>query len=307
MEANPNLDIALVGDEKQNEINIYMGGRNEYIAKGYSFGPFIRDFWQIEYCSRGGFNLYCNNKCFEIKDGDLSVIAPNVVALKEFTAEATSTEYLGIKGVRLARYFKILGISSENILFPHKLTPRCIEYFNACRDSLEIRESLTIKNLGDEHIVDFIPNEGYSDALSLEAGLRQTAQFSLFLAELMRIRADNENMHTNKSVQQEYIDTALRYIAANYHLNISVDSIANYIGIDRSYLFRLFREEFGMSVRDYIIRVRMRAACEFLRQPNIQVKAVAASVGYEQFNFSKTFRRVIGMSPMEYREKYKRQ
>lgn len=304
MELKPDIDIALVGDEKQNDINIYLGGRNEYIVKDFHAGPFIRDFYDVEYCTRGNFILYADEKVYEISEGDLYIAPPHMMLKKHFTADISATAYVGAKGIKLSRYFKALGISSENILFPHKLTDTCKAHFERLIDSLEVCETLSVKNVTDIPVVDFVPNASLANNLGFEAELRQAAHFSLFLAELMSIRGANIKKRAEKTVQQEYIDAALRYIETNYHLDISVESIAKHVGINRSYLFRLFREEYGMSVHDYLIRVRMHAAREFLRQPNIQIKTVAASVGYEQFNFSRIFKRVIGMSPQEYRRKH---
>ena len=291
-----------VGNEKQNEINVYIGGWLDHIAKGFSLNPFMRDFYIVDYCIRGAFSIYIGEKEFKIREGDFYVIPPNTLIYKTFTEDA-STVYVGAKGTKLSHYFKRLGFSEDNIIFPYKLSERAIEYFNMLVDSLEVREHQTKRAEDERLLVTFEPNPDYSNHLSNEAALRQTAYFSLFLAELMNIYGSNFKESKKESVQQKYIDAAIRYMETNYLQNITVESISKHVGLTRSYLFKLFRDSFGMSVHDYLIQIRIKAACDFLRQPDVQVKTVAASVGYEPYNFSKMFKKIVGISPTEYQRK----
>ncbi len=71
---------------------------------------------------------------------------------------------------------------------------------------------------------------------------------------------------------------------------------------DRSYLSRLFKKRYGVSVQDFLVDVRLSKAAEFLRKGN-NVSISAKLVGYEDvFNFSKMFKKKYGMSPKEYKK-----
>ncbi|MBQ7119989.1 MAG: helix-turn-helix domain-containing protein [Oscillospiraceae bacterium] len=300
MDKKPILSFPPVGNEKQNDINVYIGGYLDHISKGFSIGPFMRDFYAIDYCTRGGFTLYIDEVATDIKEGDFYIIPPNTPMYKIFTADVTSTVYVGAKGAKLPHYLNLLGFSDKKLVFPYKLNERAISYFHMLVNSLEVCEHQSTKPDSTSHAVTFHPNPDFSNHLSNEAPLRQTAYFSLFLSELMNIYGTYKNEEKKHSVQQKYIDSAVRYIETNYPLDITVDGIAAHVGLTRSYLFKLFREYVGMSVNDYIIQTRMRAACDFLCQPEVQIKTVAASVGYEPYNFSKMFKKAIGISPTEY-------
>lgn len=302
---NEKLSVFLppVGNEKQNEINVYIGGNLDHITKGFSIGPYMRDFYMVDYCTRGEFTIYIGEKSIKIREGDFYVIPPNTPISKTFTADVSSTIYVGAKSAKLAHYFKMLGFSDDNYIFPYKLSEQAIEYFEMLINSLEVREHQSTEPDPEHLSVTFSQNPNYSNHLSSEASLRQTAYFSLFLSEVVSIYGRNNKGTSKKSVQQKYIDTAVRYIETNYPFDITVDDITKHVGLTRSYLFKLFRDNFGMSVYDYLIQTRMRAACDFLRQPDVQIKAVAASVGYEPYNFSKMFKKIIGISPTEYQRK----
>lgn len=297
-------DILLVGNDKQHEINVYVGGRNERIVSGVISGPTIRDFYDVEYCTAGSFTLFLNGVPYEIKEGNLFIVPPLTRAERHFTADTSSAIYVGVKGLNLSGYLKTLGFSSENVIFPYRPTPFSIQCLQNLIDSLEVSESLILDKPTDPQIVQFIHNESFSNHTQYKNELRQSGLFSLFLSELMQIQETHLTNLPKESIQHKYLQSATRYIEANHHLKITVDDIANHVGITRSYLFKLFREEYDTSVQDYLIHVRMKSACYFLRQPGALIKNIASSLGYDPFSFSRIFKKTIGISPTEYQKKY---
>lgn len=90
-----------------------------------------------------------------------------------------------------------------------------------------------------------------------------------------------------------------RYINYNYMLPLSVEGLAKSYGFERSYLFRIFKARYGVGIKEYIIRVRMRCARQFLEE-GCTVSECAHLVGYEdEFNFSKAFKKHYGISPSD--------
>ena len=89
-------------------------------------------------------------------------------------------------------------------------------------------------------------------------------------------------------------------INANYMDHITVESVANALRLDRRYLSRIFKERIGMSLKDYITKVRMERAMEHLSSGK-SVALTAELVGYvDVFNFSKMFKKHTGVSPRKY-------
>ena len=90
------------------------------------------------------------------------------------------------------------------------------------------------------------------------------------------------------------------YIDYNYMQKLSVDALAREFGFERSYLFRIFRERYGVGVKQYITEVRMKNAVRFLSDGH-SVAEVAAMVGYnDPFNFSTAFKKRFGKPPSKY-------
>lgn len=101
----------------------------------------------------------------------------------------------------------------------------------------------------------------------------------------------------------DYVWAAKEYIAHNYwRESLTVMDITRFVSVERSYLYRLFKEKTGMSVSAYVTSFRMGRACELLRTSGLSVKSVACSVGYpDQLYFSKVFKKTTSFTPSEYK------
>lgn len=91
------------------------------------------------------------------------------------------------------------------------------------------------------------------------------------------------------------------YISYNYMSDITVEGLAEMVNLDRRYLSRLFKDKYGMPVKNYLVEYRMEKAVEYLNK-GIPVARVSEMVGYRDVcNFSKMFKKTMGKSPAEYR------
>ena len=100
----------------------------------------------------------------------------------------------------------------------------------------------------------------------------------------------------------EYVEEALKYIESSYCDPITVQDIADYLSINRSYLSRLFKALTGISIQDYLLDYRIRQACILLKSTDLSIRTIAHSVSYvDALYFSRLFRQKKGMTPSEYR------
>ena len=105
------------------------------------------------------------------------------------------------------------------------------------------------------------------------------------------------------NLQQYYVEKSIRYIETKYPLDISVEDVAEYCGLNRSYLGKLFRDATGMTTQEYLIRHRMRIACSYLERGAAPIATIARSVGYpNQLHFSRAFHKVFGIPPREWQK-----
>ena len=99
-----------------------------------------------------------------------------------------------------------------------------------------------------------------------------------------------------------YIRRAVEYIRRNYSNAIRITYVADYVCIDRSYLYTLFRRKMGVSPQDYLTNCRITCAAELLLISDLPVSGVALSCGYQDpLVFSKAFKQKKGVTPSQYR------
>lgn len=94
-----------------------------------------------------------------------------------------------------------------------------------------------------------------------------------------------------------------KLIDQSYHRDIDLTYIADQVGFNASYISKLFSRERGETITDYLNRVRIGKAKQFLRDhPGLKVYEIAHLVGYgDKIYFQKLFKRMVGMTPLEYR------
>jgi len=95
---------------------------------------------------------------------------------------------------------------------------------------------------------------------------------------------------------------AAAFVDRNLASALDARSIAAHVGVSVSYLGALFRAQFQTGPMQYVQRARLGLARRLLADPYLTVQQVAHACGYEDANyFSRLFRKVLGLSPTEYR------
>lgn len=107
---------------------------------------------------------------------------------------------------------------------------------------------------------------------------------------------DSENMLSREMVR------ITRYIDQHYAENLTLDELASYVNYSRGYICSLFRKEMNSSFGIYLTKVRITHAKHLLDTTFLKLYEVAEQTGfYDYSHFVKTFRKMTGISPQEYR------
>lgn len=114
-------------------------------------------------------------------------------------------------------------------------------------------------------------------------------------------------MCENEMEQTNYvIKLAKDYIAEHYTENISLADVAEEAGISGGYLSTMFTQYEKCGFVDYLNKVRIERACCYLEQNKLKNYEIAYKTGFrDEKYFSKVFKKIIGMTPREYRNKEK--
>ena len=95
------------------------------------------------------------------------------------------------------------------------------------------------------------------------------------------------------------------YIENHYGMDLSIHDVAREYHISASYIGRLLRKELACSFVQYLTNVRIEAAKKLLiENPFLKIRQISEKVGFgDQHYFSSIFKKAVGLSPSEYREK----
>ena len=101
----------------------------------------------------------------------------------------------------------------------------------------------------------------------------------------------------------DQVKRVIQYIEQNFaDPNASADTVADYVGLNKAYLTRIFKQKTGFSYMDLLGRLRMEQAMILLKDPTLSVTEVVAAVGYvDESSFRRKFRSVYGVSITEFR------
>ena len=96
----------------------------------------------------------------------------------------------------------------------------------------------------------------------------------------------------------DYVDKAIHCMRSEYAGGITVQEVADRLGIDRSYFSALFSGRTGMPPSEYLVRLRLSRAAELMKLHGERPSTAAISVGYQDlYHFSRIFKKYYGLSP----------
>lgn len=131
--------------------------------------------------------------------------------------------------------------------------------------------------------------------------MRINQYLSELIAEIM-VYSWNENNEKGKKVR---IREVKQFIDENYAKKIALTDLSERFYINKYYLLRLFKGQYGMTVNEYVEGVRISKAKELLRFTDKGIREIGILCGFEDSHyFSRVFTKVEGISPSEYREKW---
>ncbi len=249
------------------EINPLLCGW-ENCESGHPFGPASRDCYLIHYIVSGHGIFQRNGKTYTLSKGSMFLIRPYEITF--YKADANDPwEYIwiGFNGCLVPGLLEDSGFSKDNCTL---CAPSLRNIFLSMKETINLHYSAEIFLCGKI--------------------------FELFSNLQAEYRPDLKG-----SSGSLYSERAKDYIMANYANRISVESIANMLGIDRRYLCRVFFRNLGDTPQNFLVNYRLEKAAVLLAKYGYSVSEAARSTGYDDiYNFSKMFKKKYGMPPSRY-------
>ncbi len=264
----------LFNTEESDDLYVYCCGLSQTLP-GHSFGPALKPHFMIHYVINGKGFFSIGGKKYPLKAGYGFLIVPEELSFYVADNKDPWTyTWIGFGGKRAEAIVSQLGLSLQQPIFKSD-------------------ESETIYGL----VKDMMEHNTFS----VEDALRRNGLLSLFLSVIasgLSVTPKSDSGSAN-----DYVTRAQAFVRSNYCNPIKVTDIADYVCINRSYLYTLFQNSLGISPQQYLSSYRIAKAVELLQLTSLPIESIAISCGYsDPLVFSKAFKQEKHMSPSAFRK-----
>lgn len=112
----------------------------------------------------------------------------------------------------------------------------------------------------------------------------------------------------SRDFSDEYFKAAKEYIEHNYSYDIRISDVARHVGIDRTYLYKIFIDHENTSPKQYLLWHRLRMAAQMLCSTDYTITEIALSCGFKDApSFCNYFKKHIGSTPRTFRKNFQDQ
>lgn len=123
----------------------------------------------------------------------------------------------------------------------------------------------------------------------------------LFNCVSEKIKDEKEGRYSDYN---KYTVAAIEYMQKNYRLPLSLQEAADYLGVNHTYLSKIFKEDTGDNFTNCLTNYRIKKAKELIDTKQYKIKDVYKLVGFGSYNYFFTvFKKKVGVSPLEYENK----
>ena len=282
MEKNYKFDV--FRSDKNIDLTLFQYGW-ENCAPLHSYGPAKRNHYLFHFIFGGKGYLSSNDSAgqthlYKLEANQGFLICPGQVNTY-YADEKTPWEYawLEFDGVKALEYMEMAGLGWDRPVYHLK----------------KREEGALLK----EELMAIVDNP-------YRSSINQIGHLYLFFDALIRSSVNRKTVVQSGKMRDTYIKEAISFIELNYGRAISVEDIADFCNINRSYLNRLFKESTGKTLQNFLMYYRMNRAAELLKVSELTVNEIGKRCGYQnQLHFSRAFKTIFGLSPMQWKKKEK--
>jgi len=245
----------------------------EACAPGHSWGPAVRDYYLI-HCIRSGRGVFFDEgRKFTLSAGQGFLIVPGAVTVYRADQQAPwEYRWVGFAGTGAQKLLRAAGLSRENPVF-------------TLPEGERAKAEATLQGI-------------YEDSAALR--LREVAA----VGGLYRFMALIGQQQPGEAAGDGYFDRAMWFLRGAFSRGVKVTDAADFVGLSRSQLFRVFKAACGKSPQQVLADLRLDHAEALLREDSLSLEQVARSCGFaDAARMGDAFRRCRGVRPTELRKK----
>jgi len=264
--------------------------------KDFIFNGESHDFWEIVYADRESLICTADSRVINLKEGELlfhkpgefhslaaNGFAPPSVYILSFVCRSAAMKFFEGKKLAPNKNFAKYIYS----IFEEGTRTFAIPFSDPQQKKMALAE---MPSLGGGQII-----KNYLE---------------IFLINLLRFYTEtesgNEIFLPQSKLSSKPVDEVMRVLKSNLRNPLTIDEICAETSYGRAYLFRVFKAETGKSIIEYFIELKIDLAKQLLLEGKLSVKEISAELAFNEPNyFTKTFKRVTGLTPSTYKKRAK--
>ena len=256
-------------------------------ASTLGFLHYNKDYMLI-YFLRGTGNIKVEGHRYDIAEGDIIILNPAEL----FHCTVSDQAY----HERIVLYF------NESLLdnFPY-YTDALFQPFNSRKSGVGnlISVESVQKNRLDKQLEELLLLARTSDHTSAILSVCKVVEL---LAQIAQITASVEESFHDTLHENPLINEILRFLNQHFREDITISTVADAFGINKSYLSHLFKEQAGMSLWNYVILRRIQACNELIRK-NHSIEDASYQAGFQNYsNFFRLYKKHTGITPLQFKK-----
>lgn len=279
------LKLDSIASEKTDNFVVFPYSQNDIASHSHSF-------FELAYITSGSATQLLNGNTYLIEKGDYFIIDIG-----------SSHSYINCNNLNLINCLflpEAIDPSLQNCDSFGLLMQRCLSRYN----------KLFTPHLLKDHI--FNDSDGIIEPLLL--GMQtEYADKAPGYSEILRNRLMEILIHMMREIllphaehaENDLVNDVISYLEKNYDASNVIKGCCSKMHFSQPYICRKFKEAAGITMSDFLQRIRIRHSCELLLATDWQISRIAESVGYNDIKFfNQLFRRTLLLSPREYRKLY---
>ena len=231
--------------------------------------PHSHDFYQYLYVKKGCGSIHADSEKFPLEAGNIYVLPPNVQHDIESSNDGMTTYEL-----------KFHANGSEVPRFP------------AVIDLSDTYAESVFKGM-------------FNEATNMHHGYEQMLSVKLDELHLWMSRAcANKNSNDKPSSYSQTFSDVIFYMERHYAEDISLKTLSDIAHMEKIYFLKKFKTEVGTTPVNYLRKLRINQSKKLLLNSEFNITQIASAVGFQSIHhFSNVFKKSVGMSPTEFKEK----
>ena len=253
----------------------------------------VADSWQQAADSVSCRILFGTDKVYDIQRMGLEYVSwKNLLTAEKESQFVRAVKSFNTKEIQSFVEAVFEPLIAQNLLHPRSVMDLCEAIISLFMNSVRQIEIADDKIIGSENFVQEVHD--CQNLKEIPAAL---------LAAIVRAVEHYEKICKNKTSKPVLL--AQEYVRAHYKEQIHLPDVAKVVFLHPYYFSDMFKNEVGISFSDYLTEYRMDRAKELLKNQQFKIKDINEMVGYsDSKSFSKIFKKVVGLTPQEYRKLY---